>query len=337
MNGLRPIDLHVHAIGNGLSGSECRVQAAWWQRPFLDVMARDIGVKADALNPEFDQIYLERLIFWLNDSELAGVVLLACDHFYAPTGECRPDLTRLYVPNGHVFAAAKNDSRLLPGISIHPARSDALDELDRGLEQGAVLLKLLPCVQNIDPALPRFRHFWERVAESGLPLLAHTGGEFSLPVFRRDLQNPECLRVPLDLGVKVIAAHCGAPALPWDRDYSSDFIVLRAQCPNLYGDISALSQLTHLKTLARLRNDSTRVLYGSDYPVVTTTLPCRLAGWINGAQARQLQRTTNPLQRKLELTRQLGFPSSIFDSVYEVLRSTPALTALQNSRSALAD
>jgi hypothetical protein len=300
-------------------------------------MARDIGIKAEAQHPDFDEIYLKRLVFWLHDSDLAGVVLLACDHFYTPTGECRPDLTRLYVPNDHVFAAAKKDSRLLPGISIHPARSDAMDELDRGLAEGAVLLKLLPCVQNIDPALRTYRRFWERIAESGLPLLAHTGGEFSLPVFRRDLQDPKCLRVPLDLGVKVIAAHCGAPALPWDRDYSSDFVELRSQYSNLYGDISALSQLTHLKTLARLRDDPSRVVYGSDYPVVTTTLPSRLAGWINAAQARQLQRTTNPLQRKLELTCQLGFPDSIFASVYEVLRPTPALTALQNSGSAAAD
>ena len=337
MNRQRPIDLHVHAIGNGLSGSECRVHPAWWQRPFLDFMARDVGVKADALHPEFDQIYLERLIFWLNDSDLAGVVLLACDHFYTSAGERRPDLTRLYVPNSYVFAAAKKDSRLLPGISIHPSRTDALDELDRGLEEGAVLLKLLPCVQNIDPAFGRYRRFWERVAESGLPLLAHTGGEFSLPVCRRDLQDPECLRVPLDLGVKVIAAHCGAPALPWDRDYSSDFIDLRAQYPNLYGDISALSQPTHLKTLGRLRADPTRVVYGSDYPVVTTVLPSRLAGWINEVQSRQLKRTTNPLQRKLQLTRLLGFPDSIFDSVYEVLRPTPALAALQTSGSAFAD
>jgi predicted TIM-barrel fold metal-dependent hydrolase len=337
MNGLRPIDLHVHAIGNGLSGSGCRVQPAWWQRPFLELMARDVGVKADASHPDFDQVYLERLIFWLNHSDLAGVVLLACDNFYTPAGECCPDRTRLYVPNGYVFAAAKKDSRLLPGISIHPARHDALEELDRCLEEGAVLLKLLPCVQNVDPSLRRYRQFWERIAECGLPLLAHTGGEFSLPVFRRDLQDPECLRVPLDLGVKVIAAHCGAPALPWDRDYSSGFASLRGQYPNLYGDISALSQLTHLKTLAQLREDPVRVVYGSDFPVVTTTLPSRLAGWISRDQARRLQRTANPLQRKLELTRQLGFPASIFESVYKVLHPSPALAALQNSGSALAD
>ncbi len=79
------------------------------------------------------------------------------------------------------------------------------------------------------------------MAELHLPLLAHTGGEFSLPTYRPDLCNPACLKPVLELGVTVIAAHCGAPALPWGRDFSPEFLDLRNSFPNLYGDVSALS------------------------------------------------------------------------------------------------
>ena len=39
------------------------------------------------------------------------------------------------------------------------------------------MLKCLPNCQNIDWNLPRYTRFLERMAESGLILLAHTGSE----------------------------------------------------------------------------------------------------------------------------------------------------------------
>jgi len=96
-----------------------------------------------------------------------------------------------------------------PGISIHPARSDAREELDRCLEGGAVLLKCLPNCQNIDWSDRRYTGFLERMAEAGLPLLAHTGGEHTLPVVDARLADPRVLVRPLEIGVTCIAAHCG--------------------------------------------------------------------------------------------------------------------------------
>jgi hypothetical protein len=75
----RPIDLHVHIIGNGLRGSGCRVQRVWWQEPFVRMMARSIGVNVDPGSPELDAAYVQRLRLWLEESSLAAVVLLACD------------------------------------------------------------------------------------------------------------------------------------------------------------------------------------------------------------------------------------------------------------------
>jgi predicted TIM-barrel fold metal-dependent hydrolase len=250
-------------------------------------------------------------------------------------GVSRPDLSRIYVPNEYVLDLCRREQKFLPGISIHPARKNALDLLEAGVEAGAVLLKLLPCVQIVDPALARYRPFWKRMAELRLPLLAHTGGEFSLPTYRPDLCNPHCLRAVLEQGVTVIAAHCGAPALPWHRDFSGDFLDLRNAFPNLYGDISALSQSVHFKTLTRVRENPERILYGSDYPVVTSVFWSRAFQWISPHEAERLWKTRNPLQRKLELTRLLGFPDTIFSGVYDVLRQTPALAKIRSREDVL--
>ncbi|HZC35158.1 MAG TPA: amidohydrolase family protein [Chthoniobacterales bacterium] len=317
---LDPIDIHVHLLGNGFSGSGCRLRSRWWQGPFVRLMARNVGVSANPRAGELDDMYVRQLRHWLDTSSLAGVVILGCDDVHQEDGTPRPDLSRLYVPNDYLFRVAHLDHRLLPGISIHPARKDALDALEAGAEAGAVLLKLLPCVQVVDPSLPKYRSFWNRLAELGLPLLAHTGGEFSLPSYRPDLQDPNCLRVPLELGVRVIAAHCGAPALPWGRDYSCEFLELRARFPNLYGDISALSLPTHLRTLARLRENPERILFGSDYPVVSSVFWSKMKGWLSDKDWHRIRSIRNPLEQKVQLSRAQGFPNTIFSDVRTVLR-----------------
>jgi uncharacterized protein len=289
------------------------------------MMARSIGLTQDVGAIELDAAYVRKLREWLDQSSLGAVVLLACDDVYQEDGVPRPDLSRIYVPNEYVLELARREPRFLPAISIHPARKDALELLEAGVEAGAVLLKLLPCVQMVDPGLARYRPFWRRMAELQLPLLAHTGGEFSLPTYRADLCDPACLRPVLEQGVKVIAAHCGAPAMPWAKDFSRNFIELRNAFSNLYGDISALSQLPHFRTISRVLENPERILYGSDYPVVTSVFWSRLIRWISADEARRLWEVRNPLQRKLELSRSLGFPETIFSGVYEVLRPTPAV------------
>ena len=67
--------------------------------------------------------------------------------------------------------------------------------------------KWLPPIQHIDPANQRLVPFYLRLKELGLPLLSHTGSEHSFTRARNELGDPERLRLPLSLGVTVIAAH----------------------------------------------------------------------------------------------------------------------------------
>ena len=89
----------------------------------------------------------------LDDSSLSAAVLLAYDWVRVSSGCPQKGLSDLYVPNEAVIAVARRHSKFLPGASIHPARPDAFEELERCADQGAALLKLLPCVQNVDCSL----------------------------------------------------------------------------------------------------------------------------------------------------------------------------------------
>jgi uncharacterized protein len=308
-------------LGNGKSGSGCRFSLRWWQAPFIQLMAQHIGLQVSRQDPELDRLFVERLRAWVRESSIYQAVILACDDVYDADGTQHPGLSGLFVPNDYVLALARRFPEFLPGVSIHPARKDALDELERCAQGGAVLLKLLPCVQVVECSNSRYKPFWERLARLGLPLLAHTGGEFSLPTYRYDLQSVETLRLPLECGATVIAAHCGAPALPWHRDYFDQFDKMRRVFPNLFGDISALSQATHLRTLARLRADSRQVLYGSDYPVVTSIFWSWAKGWVSRSEFKRLCSIQNPLEKKLRLTKALGFPDRIFTDFWNLTKA----------------
>jgi hypothetical protein len=295
-------------------------------RPFLRAGARDIGLNCGFDDPLFDHLYLDQLLHWISQSSLEAVVLLADEWVHDDQGAVRKDLSDFFVSNDAVFAAVKRSSQLLPGVAIHPARPDALDELERCAAAGAVLLKLLPCVQNVDCNLPKYKRFWTRLAELGLPFLAHTGGEFFVRSCRNDLKSPRCLQLPLECGVTVIAAHCGTRALPWDGDHFEEFLEMRKRYPNLYGDLAALSHITHLKSLERLRDEPERLLHGTDYPVVTAVFPSWLKGWIDHETMLGLRTIRNPLEKKIQLTKALGFPDRVFTDLWQLL---PMATARQ--------
>ena len=317
--GLGPIDVHVHLSLNGQSSAGGWFRRRWVMRPFLAAAAHEIGLRGGFGGPDFNRRYLDRLLGWLDESSLSAAVLLAYDWVRDSSGCPRKDLSDLYVSNDAVIAVARQHSKFLAGVSIHPARPDAFEELERCADQGAALLKLLPCVQNVDCNENRYKGFWERLAELQLPLLAHTGGEFCVRSVRNDLKSPDCLRLPLECGVTVIAAHCGTRALPWDGDHFRTFLEMRERYPNLYGDLSPLSHITHLASLERLREDPKRLLHGTDYPVVSAVFPSLLKGWISRAELHRLNAIGNPLEKKIQLTRAQGFPECVFTDLWPLL------------------
>ncbi|MBA3881859.1 MAG: amidohydrolase family protein [Chthoniobacterales bacterium] len=274
------------------------------------------------IDEDLETVYSRHLLDLVRESSLDAVVLLAHERVHDADGTPRDDLGSMYVPNDVVLDLAAEHPEFLAGVSIHPARRDAIAELERCLERGAVLMKCLPNCQNIDPSDVRYRRFWERMAAARLPLLAHTGGEYTVPVVNSKLADPKLLRLPLECGVTVIAAHCATKSGLFDRDYFRAWVKMVAEFPNLYGDNSAmvsLNRCAHLKHC--LRSDIVpRVLHGSDFPVPVLGHRLWMSGSLERGNFTTLQRIRNPLQRDWQFKRAVGFTEGSRTRVTDLLR-----------------
>jgi hypothetical protein len=318
----KPIDMHVHVVGNGSGGSGCWLRVSGWHRPLAGLMLRHIGLPGNALSGNLEELYIERLLKLVRGSSLSAVVILAQDQVYDEAGCPMEGAGSFYVPNEYVLELARRYPEFLPAVSIHPARPDAMEELERCLAAGAVMMKCLPNCHNINCNDKRFMKFWERMAEAGLPLLAHTGGEHTLPVLRPEYSDPRILALPLECGVRVIAAHCGTKSGVTDPEYFHIFAGMTRRFENLYGDTSAFNVPLRGRHLRKCLESplAGRLLHGSDYPVPVHGCWAWLRGFIGWKAFRQAQRNQNILERDYQLKLAMGFPPDHFTRARQLLR-----------------
>jgi predicted TIM-barrel fold metal-dependent hydrolase len=321
----RRIDCHVHVVGNGSGGTGCWYRPRGLTRYGAPFMLRGVGLTGAALTGDLEALYTERLLSFVRESSLDAAVILAQDEPHRENGEPIRDVGSFYVPNDFVLQLARKHPEFLAAVSIHPARRDAFDELERCLEGGAVMLKCLPNCQNIDWNNRQYTRFLERMAESGLILLAHTGSERTMPVLAPELADPRMLTLPLETGVTCIAAHCGTGTMGLDRDFFEVFAEMARRYPRLYGDNSALAALTFRlrpRTLRRLLETglSTRILHGSDVPVPVSGAVAWTQGMLCWRDWRTSAAMKNPLERDVFLKRALGFPEETFTRLSSLLR-----------------
>jgi uncharacterized protein len=184
------------------------------------------------------------------------------------------------------------------------------------------MMKCLPNCQNINCNDRRFAPFWERMAEARLPLLAHTGGEHTLPVVRPEYADPRILALPLECGVKVIAAHCATKSGLFDPEYFHIFTGMLRRFPNLYGDNSAFTvpiRGRHLSECLRAPLLE-RLVHGSDFPIPVYGHYVWLRGAADWRTFRRWQRQPNVLERDYQLKRAMGFPEETFTRLWKLLR-----------------
>jgi predicted TIM-barrel fold metal-dependent hydrolase len=325
------IDCHVHVVGNGTGGTGCWYRPRGVTRLGAPLLVRAVGLPSSVLAGDLDRIYAEQILKFIRESSLDAAVILAQDEPYSENGDVLSDVGSFYVPNDYVLGLARQHREFLPAVSIHPARKDALDELERCLDAGAVMLKCLPNCQNIDWNNPRYTRFLERMAESGLLLLAHTGSERTLPVLAPKLASPRVLTRALEIGVTCIAAHCGTGLMLLDRDYFDEFVAMVRKFPRLYGDNSALAgcnfrtRPSAIRQLTRDRELAARILHGSDVPVpVTGVLACAF-GILSWHEWRDSARERNPIERDARLKRAMGFSPETFTRLAGLLRTSAKL------------
>jgi hypothetical protein len=320
------IDCHVHFVGTGSGGTGCWYRPKGLTRVGEPFLVRAVGLTTrDLHGPDFDRLYASKLLEMIRGSSLDRALLLAHELPHLPDGTPLPERSSLYVPNDCVLALAREHPEFLAGVSIHPARRDALDELEKCLAGGAAALKCLPNVQGIDWNDRRHTRFLERMAEAGLPLLAHTGSERTMPVMDHALASPAVLTRPLEIGVTCIAAHCGTGMMLLDPDYFELFATMLRKYPRLHGDNSALAGLSFrlrpaaLRTMLSAAMDG-RILHGSDLPVPPSGLLPWVFGMIDRDACRAASRMANPMERDVFLKRAMGFSESSFTRAAELLR-----------------
>ncbi len=320
------IDCHVHMVGTGTGGSGCWYRPKGLTRVGEPFLVKAVGLTVGDLHgPDFDRLYVGKLLEFIRGSSVDRAVLLAHELPHLDDGTPLPERSSLYVPNECVLKLAREHAEFLAGVSIHPARKDALEELEKCLAGGAAALKCLPNVQGIDWNDRRYTAFLERMAEAGLPLLAHTGSERTMPVMDHALASPRVLTRALEIGVTCIAAHAGTGMMVLDPDYFEVFAEMLAKYPNLYGDNSALAGLSFrlrpsaLRTMVSAAMDG-RILHGSDLPVPPSGLLPWAFRMIPWSDFRESGRVANPLERDARLKRMMGFSDVSFTRAAGVLR-----------------
>jgi len=351
------IDVHLHMIGNGRDidniNNDVYFNAEdnqhWFTRLLYNLIEEDLmRLKAD-LNRDgiISTIeYIELIYRILKESEeIDTIVLLALDALYSPrTGELDRRRTDLFVSNrflNRVVAGLNQrlrdegieDKRFLLGASVSPNRRDWESELEHILTQtDAVLLKLIPSIQHVHLMDARHRDFYRTLSRYNLPLLCHTGPEYSFPegIRNKRLDNFRFLERAIECGVKVIVAHCATPVFPLiDRDETEEFYRFMKGANGdgqirIWADTSALSLSTRIHLIPRILDllPPEWLIHGSDFPVPIdgwTHLPY-LSHDVRPDEYIMIVRTKNPLDRDVRIKRACGFADSMLNNAGSVLR-----------------
>jgi len=291
-------DCHCHLVGVGDSDSGIEVNSAmrsWWHPIQHSQFSFYLNASCAATVNENDAVasvgsidsgVVNRLI-QLGDDFDPGykMMLLAFDHYYDENGQRQDQYSAFHVPNHYAAKmAASYRQRFEWTASIHPYRKDALQQLQWCVEHGAKAIKWLPGAMGINPASPLCDDFYHALVAHKLPLLSHSGTEHAVETpSGQSFNNPLLLRRAIDIGVRVIVAHCASLGEFVDLDAGVEaqtvsgyelfkrLIKEQGERNNLYGDISAIVLVNRepeiIADIVSNKALHQRLVYGSDYPL----------------------------------------------------------------------
>lgn len=320
------IDLHVHVAGLGYGESGCFINETMRNNIRFPFYLWSMDVTEEELIQHGDQILFKKLSDKIAHSEtISKAVILAMDGFIDDNGILNKQETQIYVPNDYVAKEVLRYDNLLFGASINPNRKDALQRLRAAKEKGAVLVKWIPSIMNIDPANPKLIPFYQLMAELKMPLLTHTGMEKSFANARDELADPMRLKLPLEQGVTVIAAHIATTGKSEGVDNFTRILPMVRQYSKLYVDISSLTQINKLNYLSKALKEegiSKKMIYGTDWPLQFFPLisPWYHINHISMKDAFHIGGIKNQWDRDVALKAAFGVPEEVFLRTAEVLQ-----------------
>jgi len=302
------IDCHVHLAALPEGDNGCYISPKMLRSPLFRFL-----LWKHQLSPshprEANRKYLDDLLTELRASRhVQQAVLLGMDAVYDQNGRLDQAHTDFLIGNDYVLKTARAyPNEFLAGVSINPQRRDAVEEVHRCADGGATLVKVLPNAQQFNPADTRYKAFYRALAERKLPFLSHVGYEFSLIGKDQSVGDPDRLKLALDEGATVIAAHACSYGMMLYEKFLPTFQDFANRYPHFYADISALTLPNRLKMLLHLRRHPElydRLLFGTDYPLSVF----HLAAWgrVGWGALREMIRTKNRFDRQVHVCRGLG-------------------------------
>jgi len=286
-------DSHFHLIGNGVSaGFDNKKTGIWlspnmtsWMSPTQRIQYSFYMDAACIDDPKLaDKAYVNNVLLLANQLPLGiKFMLLAFDYQYDDQGKINKAGSTFYVPNDYAARVANSSERFEWIASVHPYRDDALESLEWCSKNGAKAVKWLPPAMNIDPSSKKCEAFYQKLKELNLALLTHAGEEKAVHSEEmQTLANPLLLRKPLDMGVKVIIAHCASLGASEDlespsKKLTSNFNLFARLMDdpnyqsNCIADISAINLINResdeVSQIIERQDWHERLLFASDYPL----------------------------------------------------------------------
>ncbi|HEV2691970.1 MAG TPA: amidohydrolase family protein [Verrucomicrobiae bacterium] len=311
------VDMHCHLAGIGAGDSGCFVSPRLRDNWRFGIYLCAFGVSREGIAGQGDRLLADRLSESLAQSKyVSKAVLLALDGVIDADGRLDTNRTEVYFPDEYVADVCARHTNLLFGASVNPYRPDALARLEWAKNHGGVLVKWIPPIMEINPDDPKLVPFYKKMVELNLPLLSHTGEEKSFSRANENFGDPEKLRLPLSLGVTVIAAHIASSEKYAGQRGPDRLAALMREYPNLYTDISALTQINKpgcMKEALTKPEFSGREVYGTDFPLIHTAL---VSPWysfhLSLRQKIEIWRTKNPWDRDVLTKHYLGVPTETF-------------------------
>jgi len=311
------IDCHVHMAAFQTADNGCYISPRMLGSSLIRFLLWKHDLDSNDATRS-NQKYVDDLLAELRLSKyVEKAVLLGMDGVYDSNGRLDLESTDFLVSNEYVLALARSyPNEFLAGVSINPQRRDAINELERCVEAGAKLVKVLPNAQGFDPANRQYIPFYRKLAQRKIPFLSHVGYEFSLIGKDQSAGDPDKLRMALDEGVMVIAAHGCSNGLIFSEPYYRTFLDLVSRYKNFYADVSALTLPNRFGMLLRLRRHPEvhqRLLFGTDYPLSVFHIPCW--GRVGFQDLRTIIRSGNRFDRQHLILKSLGVSFRSFDDL----------------------
>ncbi len=276
---MKTIDIHVHLLN-----PEVRFKRLF-DKISIHFFADGLGVNARELQTDPYNTYTSALVRSIQESKyIERICLFGVDSRLDRKGnEIHRDNTVCAMTDDVLALANAHSGSIIPFFSVNPLRPNALELIDEYVERGCKGAKFLQNYWGLDLNNKTLIPYYEKIREKGLPLIIHVGSEYAIDSFK-EYEGIGMLRLPLESGVTVIAAHMGLGSINYkwrfwrnlskdpayfNRDYFTMLEMLEEH-QNLFADISAILAPLRARALSHLAGAGQvheKILFGTDYPV----------------------------------------------------------------------